>query len=123
MAVVRVQVVLLTRHSARSRGIQEPRAQSTLQAFLDAATARSMTGVCVQHDRLLLLLLLSLLLLLCSSHFPLSRLPLSVRKACAPPKVSLGIYRILSASAYASMPGAKAQALARHRGPGQMQTG
>ena len=28
-----------------SRAIQEPRAQSALQAFLDAATARSMTGV------------------------------------------------------------------------------
>ena len=39
-----VQAVLLLRHSARSRGIQEPRAQSVLQAFLDAATARSMTG-------------------------------------------------------------------------------
>ena len=42
---------LLLRHSARSRGIQQPLAQSVLQAFLDAATARSMTGVCAQHHR------------------------------------------------------------------------
>ena len=33
-----------------SRGIQEPRAQSVLQVFLDAATARSMTGWCAQHN-------------------------------------------------------------------------
>ena len=43
-------LLLLLRHSARSRGIQEPRTQSVLQAFLDAATARSMTEGCAQHD-------------------------------------------------------------------------
>ena len=45
----RTQSVFL-RHSARSRGIQESRTQSVLQAFLDAATARSMTGVCAPRD-------------------------------------------------------------------------
>ena len=44
------QYLLLLRHSARSRGIQEPRTQSVLQAFLDAATARSMTWWFAQHD-------------------------------------------------------------------------
>ena len=42
----RIALGLPLRHSARSRGIQEPRIQSVLQAFLDAATARSMTGGC-----------------------------------------------------------------------------
>ena len=42
---------LLLRHSARSRGIQVLRAQSVLQAFLDAATARSMTWWFAQHGR------------------------------------------------------------------------
>ena len=46
----RVALWLLPSHSARSRGIQEPRAQSVLQAFPDAATARSMTGWCAPHD-------------------------------------------------------------------------
>ena len=45
------QYLLLLRHSARSRGIQEPRAHSVLQAFLDAATARSMTWWFAQHGR------------------------------------------------------------------------
>ena len=46
----RIALGLLLRHSARSRTIQEPRAQSVLQAFLDAATARSRTGR-AQHDK------------------------------------------------------------------------
>ena len=41
----RIALGLLLRHSARSRGIQQPRAQRVLQAFLDAATTRSMTGI------------------------------------------------------------------------------
>ena len=49
--LINIALGLLLRHSARSRGIQQPQAQSVLQAFLDAATARSMTGVCAQHDR------------------------------------------------------------------------